>query len=172
MCPAIKCSCEHEPEQEGEKKRQYILDYTQWSKEVPPEVKARYDTLAGSVLAFLCGGCHTQTSTMVVATDKSKVKAAATELQAMLGDEAYAALLVDLGHFEQGKLSSDEVYARILSTHVMTLSTDQDRDAYTKIQKILMLVENPERRNNLHLRHLRARPRFWTACCNREVPRK
>lgn len=35
-------------------------------------------------------------------------------------------------------------------------------------KKILRLVADPERRANLHLRHLRSRPRIWTPCCHRE----
>jgi len=98
------------------------------------------------------------------------VKSAASQssdLQKMEG-VAFSDLLGDIRKYERGLLSTDQIYYNITSAHVPTLQTSKSRDAWNTMEKILEHVDNPERRNNLQLRYLRARPHFWTSCCTAE----
>lgn len=164
-----------------------IIDYSDLSSIIPNELTAKYEKLADSLLMFLCGGCHiskslcVESSPFTCATAKDKLTlvletsslsnntsmntsmSTSTELTT---DQRLQQYLSDLIAYSTGKLSLDEFHLK-LQSHFIILKTGNNIEAWEVFINILRMIRNPERRNSLHLRYLRERPKFYTPCCSR-----
>jgi hypothetical protein len=167
-CPAINCPCEHKD------KKMKILDYSEWSTSefIPKEVNAKYQCFASSILAFLCGGCHSLKSLQIEPNQKD-VERAKTQLLTLLSQNQKESamklelILVNIKNLLTGETSIEKMHNEI-QNNFPNLSNLSDRDCWDIFRNILMLIPDPERRANFHLRYMRWRPRIWTPCCNRE----
>jgi hypothetical protein len=166
-CPTIFCpSSSH---LDGKKK---ILDFRQWKNLLSPGDLKKYHSLADSLLAFLCGGCHSLKSLQINSTQeqlkiaKGIVK---NKVETMGGTELYDSFIRDLNFFVLGDIIVEQFYAKLRDEYFPTsMISESDQEVWEVFKNILRLIQDPERRANLHLRHLRSRPRIWTPCCHRE----
>lgn len=166
----------------GNKKRK-ILIYEEWKNIISPEASNKYNQLANSLLAFLCGGCHSL-KTLDVGYDyeasskylKDHIVAKVTtsepvpesESSTQVNKDPYEEFIEKLNLFCEGSLPLDELYKKIISEYLKELGSIGDKEAWEIFINILKMISDPERRANLHLRYLRDRPRIKTACCSRE----
>jgi hypothetical protein len=165
-CPILYCpSTVH-----SKAKRRKILLFENWKAAVNPEISTKYTSLANSVLAFLCGGCHTLKS-LDLGYEINQSTEVYTKTEKYLQDagtpEKYHELLNYLRAYCAGTWNLDEVYAFLHNVFPL-LTTTNDEESWGIISKVLKMIPDPERRGNLHLRYLRDRPRIKTLCCNRE----
>jgi hypothetical protein len=171
FCPTITCPCNHQ------NKIAPVLKFQDWSncKCVTTETVTRYRRLAESVLSFLCGGCHNQ-KTISVESKTNEEKD--TAWQALVKDikdrekEKGDTILTEfqnmLATYCDGFISVDSLYDALTNTYLPLMTFGKDSDVWTLFRNVLLVIDDPERRALLHLRHLRSRPRTWTPCCNRE----
>eukprot|EP00428_Durinskia_dybowskii_P064749 CAMPEP_0170374066 /NCGR_PEP_ID=MMETSP0117_2-20130122/10405_1 /TAXON_ID=400756 /ORGANISM="Durinskia baltica, Strain CSIRO CS-38" /LENGTH=881 /DNA_ID=CAMNT_0010629001 /DNA_START=104 /DNA_END=2749 /DNA_ORIENTATION=+ len=169
-CPIIACpSACH---QSGGKKKKKILRFKDWASQTPPEISKRYGELASSLLAFLCGGCHSlKTLDLGFESDKADGSSFQHLDQYFNNEENNSTmqiLLETIQIFCSGSLTVEETYAALLKDSFPNLITMPDATAWELFSKVLRIIPDPERRVNLHLRYLRDRPRIKTLCCNRE----
>ena len=114
-CPTMLCPCSH-----TDGKRRRTLDYKQWRYVVREKDVKEYSLLAESILAFLCGGCHSLKSLQVVSTDDQISQAQGLIKKSMEGTDngaGYDIFLEDLRQFSLGELLVDEFYNRICTIH-------------------------------------------------------
>jgi hypothetical protein len=166
-CPAMYC-----PHQHAKGKGRAILNYREWSKLVPANDLSRYSSLADSVLAFLCGGCHSLKSLQIKATP-DQVEEAERSTKLMIehagGKELYESFCQDLFKFENGEERVEVFYSKLSTSYFSSvLVAGNDQEVWRLMKTILRLISDPERRASLHLRYLKIRPRIWTPCCSRE----
>lgn len=164
-CPIISC-----PSVFHDKKRRRILLYQKWKASIPHELVAKHTSLASSLLAFLCGGCHSLKS-LDLGYEADPLASCYSKLQSACSTTAPSSFndLNNLLHmFCIGDKSVDETYDEIIKTFFPSLQSADDLVAWETFSNILRAVPDPERRANLHLRYLRDHPRIRTLCCNRE----
>lgn len=155
-CPAINCPFIHSD------KRQRLLIYDEWIKIVSNDVIKKYNVLAKSLLLFLCGGCHKQSSLDVGFSSRE------TRLLAGLIDvELIPQYVNDRTAFCNGALTLDNFYSLITKKYIKKITSVENSTAWKMFSNILMGIDNPMRRANLHLRYLRDRPKIETLCCKR-----
>lgn len=161
-CPAIYCPCIHDD------KIRRLLIYNRWKDLVPPSVSSTYNRNAESLLGFLCGQCHTLRSVLVPFTADDYAKSL-EYFQTTYRDIFEVALLVeDVNDYSSGEINAVVFYIKFTSNYFPQLSTMDDKDAWKIMKNLLALIEDPERRACLQLRHLFLRPRFYTPCCSKE----
>ena len=205
-CPTIYCPCLH-----ADSKRRRTLDFKQWKLLISENVAKEYTLLADSLLAFLCGGCHSLKSLQIISTDE-QVNQAHCHLKKAIDaigvPVSFEMFLLELNQYQAGEMTVEEFYNRICTVyfsgsmvsnhpkveisnpfmidilhcsreslhhninqiflHLWHQITATDKDVWEEFKRILRMIMDPERRANLHLRHLRSRPRIWTPCCHRE----
>jgi hypothetical protein len=168
-CPVIACpSAQHQ-----QNKKRKLLNYKTWKVIVPNDASSKYVALAGSLLAFLCGGCHSL-KTLDVGHDLTACSISINHLTSLLEtkatspDHKFPALEQLLEKYYQGDILLEETYDEIHKHFFPNLRTASDLEAWDTFQHILRTIPDPERRANLHLRFLRDHPRMRTLCCNRE----
>ena len=169
-CPIIYCpTCDRS----GGKKRR-ILPYGSWSSIVSSNVVQKFTQLGDSLLGFLCGGCHVLKS-LNLPFSLEHFRAAEESLRKILdvGTEhsefTFESLKSHVNDFQMGQISVEEFYKLLHSNYLQsTIGLGSDQEAWTSFSSVLRLIRDPERRANLHLRHLRERPRIYTPCCHRE----
>eukprot|EP01039_Chlorochromonas_danica_P008496 gene8496-9364_t len=167
-CPTILCpSVSHH-----KSKKRKLLSYTKWKEVVPVELSNKYNALASSLLAFLCGGCHSL-KTLDLGYESDPTAACYVNLKKLLSDAASAdgryALFEETIHaYLVGNNTLEETYDAVLKTHFPTIPSLPDQEAWEIFRDVLRTIVDPERRANLHLRYLRDRPRIKTLCCQRE----
>jgi len=176
-CPTISC-----PSTTHKKKR--ILPYKEWAAIVPKETTKRYSELAGSVLAFLCGGCHTLKS-LDVGFESDQTGTSYHNLEKYLAStpagggaaegngkskkkNTVPELIEDIQAYSIGEFTVEEFYRHVTDKYFSSLQIMADAEAWKTFVCLLKMIVDPERRVNLHLRYLRDHPRIKTACCNRE----
>ena len=167
-CPVISCPGIHAS------KAAAVLNYLEWSDVACGIVKEenikKYEDLAKSLLTFLCGGCHKMNSLFVPSVSNSKERIDTLDdlcSGSKFTGDSREGLESCLDSFGDGSITASECFM-ILTNAMFSTTTLGDKDSWAIFEKILKLVENPERRANLHLRYIRARPRVWTRCCSRE----
>lgn len=114
-CPTITCPLLH-----SDTKRRRILDYKQWRSIVNEKHVKQYSLLSESILAFLCGGCHSLKSLQIVSTDDQVSQAHGLIKKSMEGTDSgagYETFTEDLRQFSIGELLVDEFYNRICTIH-------------------------------------------------------
>lgn len=150
-------------------KRRKIIPFYKWKKITPQEINDKFTSLASSLLAFLCGGCHALKS-LDVGYDSSKLGEVATKvLKAQEGSNIYNDYVKKIEDYSYGDLYLDEIYTYILKEFLPSnFISKPDSDAWAMFSLILQTIQDPERRANLHLRYLRDRPRIRTLCCLKE----
>lgn len=179
-CPIMYCpaACHVERKDVRGKKNRNLLPYFVWKDHVHPEVLTKYNALSNSVLAFLCGGCHTLKS-LDVGYESNRSHDCYSRLQKVLVDlygegergrgvEKFQELEVRIQDFCYGDYTVEEFYHYLLDEMFISLKALSDEPAWEIFQKLLKIIPDPERRGNLHLRYLRDRPRMKTLCCNRD----
>lgn len=169
-CPIVACpSASHQ--NHGNKRRRILL-YEEWHKALPPATSKRYSELAGSLLAFLCGGCHALKSLDVGFDGVQGTGGSYLFMEKYLREQDGTLTITDLLHnitsFSSNELNVEEMYACLLKDFFPNLMTLTDPLAWEVFCHVLRLIIDPERRANLHLRYLRDRPRIKTLCCSRE----
>jgi hypothetical protein len=138
----------------------------------PPELLSsslldKYNSLAKSVLSLQCGSCHYRRTLMIepIPSDSSII----SNLRNFINPEhSFDSFLGDLRSFHLGQLPVNSFYVLILDQYFPSVAHSSDKDSWDIFKVILSMISNPERRANLHLRYLRARPRAYLTCCNRE----
>ena len=184
VCSPMICPLCPKEEGKGGKRKTKTLDYIVWKLLVSEDKVKFHNTLASSLLLFLCGGCHAQRSLMVDTSQtqrphameflKAKLieLASSSTLSSSKTEEAESEpFFAAIALFEEGIMSVDEYYTLLSEQFLPKLfltSASDDQQVFETFKHILRLVADPERRANLHLRHLRSRPRVWTSCCSRE----
>ena len=150
------------------KKRRKILIYDDWKHLISSESANKYNQLANSLLAFLCGGCHSL-KTLDVGYDNESSHTYLINhfgISSSSGIEnsntTFSDFQQQLKSYIEGTISLDEFYQKILSTYIPELGSINDKDAWDIFINILKMISDPERRANLHLRYLRDRPRIKT----------
>lgn len=124
----------------------------------------RYEKLAESLVAFLCGSCHALKSLLIRYDSNGQ-----DELAQQLTVEAHELLRAAIARYESGEDGIDELYKGALPVAFPGFdSTHTDAAAHENLTSVLRNIANPERRANLQLRHYRSRPRVWTHCCSKE----
>lgn len=167
LCPTILCPCEHAD------KKMRLLDFATWSNSniVPSETTTKFKLYAGSILAFLCGGCHALKSLQIepCAKDYECAVNYLTGYFKQPSDSLSIERLLDcLRQYSLGELTVNEAFVETTEKYFTSLQHLTDRESFDIFKQILTLIADPERRANLHLRYLRWRPRIWTPCCQRE----
>lgn len=109
------CPCLH-----VDKKMRRTLDYKQWRLLVPEKDVKQHTLLADSILAYLCGGCHSLKSLQIVSTEDQVFQAeglikASMEAGGIVG--AFEIFLEDLNLFSSGDLSVEDFYNRVCLAH-------------------------------------------------------
>jgi hypothetical protein len=165
-CPCIYCPSESHQKQ----KKKKLVPYEAWQHVVPNETTKKFGSLANSLLAFLCGGCHALKS-LDVGFDSSG--SSAQRIRTVLGSDASQPNKTTefeelMRSFQQGDIPVDEAYSRMMGTFFPDLVSLPDPEAWETFLHVLKQMSDPERRANFHLRYLRDRPRIKTLCCNRE----
>jgi len=124
----------------------------------------RYEKLAESLVAFLCGSCHALKSLLI------RYNPTGTEhLADQMPAEAYSKLLASMNRYVNGEEGLEEIYSMAIPQAFPGFTGAlSDREAFDCMTAVLSCIANPERRANLQLRHYRARPRIWTHCCSKE----
>jgi hypothetical protein len=166
-CQTMICPCAH-----SDGKRRRILDFKQWRILVPQADLKKYTSLADSILAYLCGGCHSLKSLQIISTEEQIVLAEGIlkkSIETVGGTELHDSFKHELNLFVLGELSVEDFYDRLAGEYFSrSMVSGTDQEVWEIVKNVLRLVIDPERRANLHLRHLRSRPRMWTPCCHRE----
>ena len=163
ICPLMNCPCEHK-----DKKRR-ILPYSTWKSISSPVIISKFKDNAESLLSFLCGNCHTLRSITVVYTEEDRIIAQTKLVEHFADNLLYTSLFADIESFINGELSVTELYQKLSNEYFHVLfTTGEDTEVWNIFKYILALIEDPERRANLHLRHLWIRPRMSTPCCQKE----
>lgn len=165
-CPTIACpSVTHH-----KNKKRKLLTYSKWKDQMPGELGTKFTALASSLLAFLCGGCHSlktldlghEANTSAACYDKLR-----KNLTDLVGRCRFTELMEVLQAFQYG-VSVEETYDTLLKGFFPSMAALSDADAWEVFSDVLRTIPDPERRANLHLRYLRDRPRIKTLCCARE----
>jgi hypothetical protein len=123
-CPTMLCPCLH-----ADGKRRRTLDYKQWRTLVPEKDVKEHSSLADSILAFLCGGCHSLKSLQITSTEEQILQAhglVKKSIEAVSTSAGFEAFTDELNQFTSGELSVEEFYARICTVHfsgIMVSST-------------------------------------------------
>ena len=159
-CPPIKCPAPHKKED------QHLIPFDKWKFYVKSELVNGYYQMAASTLEILCGNCHNSGTTLVAFTKRAANEALESLSQYFEPESEYnvPSLLGDLSTHDVGLITSDELYTRLMLTFPM-LSSCEDESAWRLMEKVLTLIENPERRASIQLRHYKSRPRVKTSCC-------
>jgi len=161
LCPRLSCPLclvESKPR---------ILKYSIWTKSshIAPEITAKYNELATSLLAFFCGGCHTSRSLSVGAEPllPKQIASARKKLHDKITatGQNFEDFEKELETFCDGILSVEEFFNTVTTTFLSSLISAKDCAAWDLFKNVLLLIDDPERRANLHLRYLRSRPRIW-----------
>ena len=151
-----------------------ILPYGSWSSIVSSNSVQKFTQLSDSLLAFLCGGCHVLKS-LNLPFSPEQLRTAEESLKKMLDgtgttEFSFESLKSHVNDLQIGLLTVEKFYNLLQSKYLQsTLGLGTDQEAWTSFSSVLRLIKDPERRANLHLRHLRERPRIYTPCCHREV---
>ncbi len=154
-CPVLYCPlCVG-----GKDRSRCILKYS-YMTSIQDE-RAQYEMLAESLLSLQCGGCHKRKS-MHVVQSREFILQAKSELLDITD------LQLILGQYETGKITISDCFQTLTSICFPSISMISDTEAWKIMRNVLLLIDNPERRSNLHLRYLRTRPRVWTYCCRTE----
>ncbi|RYG65172.1 hypothetical protein EON64_12480, partial [archaeon] len=166
-CPIIHCpSTMHH-----KSKKRRVIPYTKWKEALPAEISTKYNSLANSLLAFLCGGCHSLKS-LDLGHESNRSANCYQQLARNLSDSAgnckMAALETAVESYCLGGILVDEFYEDLLKSFFTRLTSLNDAEAWEQFSDLLRIIPDPERRANLHLRYLRDRPRIKTLCCSRE----
>lgn len=161
-CPSMNCPCEH-----VDKKRR-ILKFPVWNKLVSTQISQKFKANAESLLAFLCSNCHVLRTIAVPYVEEECIKSKDL-IREKLGDiPTTEAFLLDVNQYNDGEITVHELYEKISTVYFQEFQTGEDKDVWNTFKLILSIIEDPERRANLHLRHLKIRPRMWTPCCTKE----
>jgi hypothetical protein len=129
---------------------------------------AKYNSLAQSLLSLQCGSCHIRRTVLIepVPSDSPIISNLRNFIHP---DYSFDTFLQDVHSFHLGHLPVNSFYDLIVNQYFPTVAhSSSDKDSWDIFKVILSMVSNPERRGNLHLRYLRARPRAYLTCCNRE----
>jgi len=158
FCPSMKCPLSHTKEE------RHLLPYSMWTTFVPRDAVEKYDKLAKSAIEILCGNCHKQSS-VLVPENLPKIEEIKEFLRESLNAESTLEVLMgQIVSYSGGRISTDEAYENYLSCFP-TLNAGEDKEAWNLMKSILALIEDPERRGAMQLRHYRARPKMKTDCC-------
>lgn len=114
-CPTMLCPCLH-----TDGKRRRILDYKQWRALVPEKDLKEHGLLADSILAFLCGGCHSLKSLQIASSEEQILQAhglVRKSIEAVGSSAGFDAFIDELNQFASGELSVEEFYTRICTVH-------------------------------------------------------
>jgi len=79
---------------------------------------------------------------------------------------AIDSLLDDISKLCMGLIGADDLYTKVLMIFP-SLNSCEDESAWEIMKRVLSLIENPERRATLQLRHFKSRPTIRTSCCQR-----
>lgn len=173
-CPPIYCALNHKNITTSHKKR--IIPYNKWKKIVSPDAVKAHNKLYLSVLAFLCGGCHSLKNLNIQINDsdyESVSNKATQELMEILANNgnqrSIDALKDDLNRFATGDLLVDELLQSIINVYFppQMIGVDEKK-SWECMSKILRIIPDPERRACLQLKYYNHYPRFYTHCCTRE----
>lgn len=129
-------------------------------KQYCPSLYERYLILASSLLSIQCSNCHTRKTVFVSPTFNDTIQS----LMPKIHD--FDRFMVDLRAYDQGFISIRDFFDQITTTYCPNLLTSVDLKAWTVMRDVLLLVNNSERRANLHLRYIKFRPCVWSPCCN------
>lgn len=145
-----------------------ILNYEVWKQVMRKEIASKYQTQANSLLIILCGSCHSN-KTLAVTISDSSLSDSISFLRGnhFNSDEEFQHFENRLRLYEFNEVKLEEFYQEIFLKFDQ-LKIMEDKESWSLFKNILLLIQNPERRNNLHLRYLRDRPRIWTNCCQKE----
>lgn len=156
------------------KRKRKLIPFESWKNIVPSQLQSKYTSLAQSLLAFLCGGCHAQ-KTLDLGYDSANVSqhfnTLATHFSASneeLKQHMKQDLQQELQQYLEGDIDTSEMYEKILKQYLPVLESLNDNDAWDIFTNVLKVIADPERRAALHVRYLKDRPRIRTLCCNRE----
>lgn len=108
------CPCLH-----SDRKMRRTLDYKQWRLIVPEKDVKQHTLLADSILAYLCGGCHSLKSLQITSTEE-QIFQAQIHIKTLLdasSDAAFETFIGDLNLFSFGELSVEDFYNRICLSH-------------------------------------------------------
>lgn len=162
-CPQIKCPAPHS------KQDQHLIKFDKWKSLVDPEVLKKYSKMAESLLEILCGNCHNSRTTLVPAAELSEYEEISTSISKHFDTESSAhnidSLLDDIAKYCLGRITADDLYTKLLQLFPM-LNACTDESAWELMTKILSLLEDPERRATMQLRHFKGRPNMKTKCCS------
>jgi hypothetical protein len=142
-----------------------IVDYGVASALIPQKIMTQYMLQANSTLLFLCGGCHVSKSIALEWSEETADKCK-QNLVDSIGSAKFDELMEVINKYITALITVDMMFTFCKTTFICLL-TGNDVESWQMIQNILKLLKNPERRNLLHLRYLRERPKFFTPCCSR-----
>ena len=173
-CPPIYCSLNHKNITTSHKKR--IIPYNKWKNIVSSDVVTTHSKRYLSVLAFLCGGCHSLKNLNIQISDSdynSVSKKSTEELTEILASNGKQHTVDELNHeldrFATGDLQVDELLNNIVNVYFppQMIGVDEKK-SWDLMLKILKIIPDPERRVCLQLKYYNQYPRFFTHCCGRE----
>jgi len=153
-CPSMLCPCLHS----GNSKR--VLRYSVW-KPLDKRNSQCYHENANTLLGILCSSCDVPCN-LSISYDHD----AAVQYEKMKRPDIYDSFADDLLKYEHGVLTASEFYSTLLNQHFPEFKSGIDSEVWKSFKFILQILEDPERRVNLHLCHLKYFPRIWTPCCN------
>jgi hypothetical protein len=151
------------------------MSYSKLGEILPTEDTRKYQTLADSLLIFLCGGCHVSKTIAVGFNPENFLDVHMTLLKLLqetctLNESDFVQtkqqFLENKHSYNIGRISAGSFF-NICKQCLPTIVTGDDGASYQVMVHVLQLIANPERRNVLHLRYLNERPRFYTPCCSR-----
>eukprot|EP01038_Epipyxis_sp_PR26KG_P008959 gene8959-12080_t len=167
-CPMITCPIlNHQND-----KRKMLLLYKEWNSVLPNGLNLKYISLAKTILAFFCGGCHALKN---IDEDYETDLAGSSHnyLQSHFNQSDSTFNLntskfgQDVTNYLNGTYSLEEYYNIINTIYFPELFAIPDDKAWEIFQHVLKIMDEPERRANLHLRYLRDHPRIHTKCCKK-----
>jgi hypothetical protein len=174
-CPVISCPCIHQQRnKEKENVNGYVAEYpdrtfiipfgtwTRWLDENDMSWTNRYRELASNLLPFLCSGCHiSHTIEVPFETDTERQQEIRSGVVYSLPETKARSFEATLKKYLHGNVSINDFY-----TYLQKHCYGSNKMPWSSFKALLSLVEDPERKNNLHLRYLRDNREFRTPCCD------
>lgn len=147
-----------------------LLDYGTLKRSVPSDLLLRYQVLANSTMLFLCAGCHVSKTLALNSSSELITEAREGLLQRFRTEEKpqekQDEFFVSMRSYGSGVMTTSEFFDHC-KTCFSSLHIGTSKEASETMHLLLPLIENPERRNTLHLRFLNERPKFQTTCCSK-----
>ena len=111
--------------------------------------KLNYLTLAKSILSIQCGSCHKRSSLFIEQSFNDTIN---SFFISKLGEESFNSLKLLLKNYELGLIPINEAFDLLCSNFFHEFTLTNDNSPWGTMKNVLSLIDNPERRANIHLR--------------------